>query len=58
MMAHKSGVFHFADVEVRKREFSIQKAVEVLFVESKTFCALLLLPRRPPAQGVALAPRQ
>src|ERR1035438_8743112 len=47
MMASKSFVFRFADVEVREREFSIIKAGEVLAVEPKAFRVLLILLRNP-----------
>src|ERR1035438_1413731 len=47
MMASKSFVFRFADVEVREREFSIVKAGEVLPVEPKAFRVLLILLRNP-----------
>jgi Tol biopolymer transport system component/DNA-binding winged helix-turn-helix (wHTH) protein len=47
MMAGKSFVFRFADVEVREREFSVVKAGEVLSVEPKAFRVLLMLLRNP-----------
>jgi hypothetical protein len=39
MMGNKSFVFSFADVEVRKREFSLIKAGKVLAVEPHTITA-------------------
>ncbi|MGA2538715.1 MAG: winged helix-turn-helix domain-containing protein [Terracidiphilus sp.] len=47
MMANKSFVFRFADIEVRQREFSIVKAGEVLPIEPKAFRVLLILLRNP-----------
>jgi Tol biopolymer transport system component/DNA-binding winged helix-turn-helix (wHTH) protein len=47
MMANKSFVFRFSDVEVREREFSLTKAGEVLQVEPKAFRVLLALLRNP-----------
>ena len=47
MMANKSFVFRFSDVEVREREFSLLKAGKVLAVEPKAFRVLLLLLRNP-----------
>jgi DNA-binding winged helix-turn-helix (wHTH) protein len=47
MMAGKSFIFRFADVEVREREFSLVKAGEVLPVEPKAFRVLLILLRNP-----------
>src|ERR1039457_1939454 len=47
MMANKSFVFIFDDVEVREREFSLTKAGEVLPVEPKAFRVLLVLLRNP-----------
>jgi Tol biopolymer transport system component/DNA-binding winged helix-turn-helix (wHTH) protein len=47
MMANKSFVFRFDDVEVREREFSLTKAGEVLPVEPKAFRVLLALLRNP-----------
>jgi Tol biopolymer transport system component/DNA-binding winged helix-turn-helix (wHTH) protein len=47
MMAGKSFVFRFSDVEVREREFSLVRAGEVLPVEPKAFRVLLILLRNP-----------
>ncbi len=47
MMASKSFVFRFDDVEVREREFTLIKAGEVLTVEPKAFRALLFLLHNP-----------
>jgi eukaryotic-like serine/threonine-protein kinase len=47
MMASKSFVFRFDDVEVREREFTLIKAGKVLKVEPKTFRALLFLLHNP-----------
>ena len=47
MMANKSFVFRFADVEVREREFSLIKSDESLPVEPKAFRVLLILLRNP-----------
>src|SRR5271166_2894621 len=47
MMASKSFVFRFADIEVRERGFSIVKAGQVLPVEPKAFRVLLHLLRNP-----------
>jgi DNA-binding winged helix-turn-helix (wHTH) protein len=47
MMANKSFVFRFEDIEVRKREFSLVKAGEVLPVEPKAFRLLLFLLHNP-----------
>jgi DNA-binding winged helix-turn-helix (wHTH) protein len=47
MMANKSFVFRFDDVEVREREFSLTKAGKVSTVEPKAFRALLFLLRNP-----------
>src|SRR5437762_794882 len=47
MIASKSFVFRFADIEVREREFSLIKAGEALPVEPKAFRVLLLLLRNP-----------
>ncbi len=47
MMAGKSFVFRFDDVEVREREFTLTKAGKVLAVEPKAFRALLFLLRNP-----------
>jgi Tol biopolymer transport system component/DNA-binding winged helix-turn-helix (wHTH) protein len=47
MMAAKSFIFRFTDVEVREREFSLVKAGEVLAVEPKAFRVLLILLRNP-----------
>jgi len=47
MMANKSFVFRFDDVEVREREFSLTKAGEVLPVEPKAFRVLLALLHNP-----------
>src|SRR5271170_5910626 len=43
MMASKSFVFRFDDVEVREREFTLTKAGKVLTVEPKAFRDLLFL---------------
>jgi hypothetical protein len=47
MAGGKSQIFRFADVEIRKREFSLVKAGEVLAVEPKAFRVLLILQRNP-----------
>src|SRR5579863_6121947 len=47
MMAGKSFIFRFGDVEVREREFSLTKAGEALPVEPKAFRVLLILLRNP-----------
>jgi DNA-binding winged helix-turn-helix (wHTH) protein/Tol biopolymer transport system component len=47
MMAGKSFIFIFTDVEVREREFSLVKAGEALSVEPKAFRVLLILLRNP-----------
>ncbi len=47
MLATKSSVFRFADVEVREREFCLIKAGERLPVEPKAFKVLLHLLRHP-----------
>ena len=47
MIASKSFVFRFADIEVREREFAVIKAGEVLPVEPKAFRVLLILLRNP-----------
>ena len=47
MMASKSFVFKFGEVEVREREFSLVKADEMLAVEPKAFRVLLMLLRNP-----------
>src|SRR5580704_1046901 len=47
MMAGKSFIFRFDDVEVREREFTLTKAGKVLAVEPKAFRALLFLLRNP-----------
>jgi DNA-binding winged helix-turn-helix (wHTH) protein/Tol biopolymer transport system component len=47
MMASKSFVFRFDDVEVREREFSLTKAGELLTIEPKAFRALLFLLHNP-----------
>ena len=47
MMANKSFVFSFDDVEVREREFTLIKAGKVLTVEPKAFRALLFLLHNP-----------
>src|ERR1019366_7893241 len=47
MMANKSFVFRFSDVEVREREFSLTKAGEVLQVEPKAIRVLRALLRNP-----------
>jgi Tol biopolymer transport system component/DNA-binding winged helix-turn-helix (wHTH) protein len=47
MMASKSCVFRFGDVEVREREFTLVKAGEILPVEPKAFRVLLILLRNP-----------
>ncbi len=47
MMASKSFVFHFDDIEVREREFTLIKAGKVLTVEPKAFRALLFLLHNP-----------
>jgi len=47
MMASKSFVFRFDDVEVREREFTLVKAGKVLTVEPKAFRALLFLLHNP-----------
>jgi DNA-binding winged helix-turn-helix (wHTH) protein/Tol biopolymer transport system component len=47
MMASKSFVFLFDDVEVREREFTLIKAGKVLTVEPKAFRALLFLLHNP-----------
>jgi Tol biopolymer transport system component/DNA-binding winged helix-turn-helix (wHTH) protein len=47
MMANKSLVFRFADVEVREREFALLRAGKVLAVEPKAFRVLLLFLRNP-----------
>jgi Tol biopolymer transport system component/DNA-binding winged helix-turn-helix (wHTH) protein len=47
MMAAKSFVFRFGDVEVREREFTLIKAGAILPVEPKAFRVLLLLLRNP-----------
>src|SRR6516164_6413587 len=47
MMANRSQVFRFDDVEVRERQFSLTKAGNVLTVEPKAFRALLFLLHNP-----------
>jgi len=47
MMASKSFVFRFDDVEVREREFTLIKAGKVLTVEPKAFRTLLFLLHNP-----------
>jgi DNA-binding winged helix-turn-helix (wHTH) protein/Tol biopolymer transport system component len=47
MMAGKSFIFSFDDVEVHEREFTLVKAGEVLPVEPKAFRVLLILLRNP-----------
>jgi DNA-binding winged helix-turn-helix (wHTH) protein/Tol biopolymer transport system component len=47
IMAGKSFVFRFDDVEVREREFTLVKAGKELTVEPKAFRALLVLLRNP-----------
>ena len=47
MTAGKSFVFHFDDVEVREREFSLTKAGKVLSIEPKAFRVLLFLLHNP-----------
>src|ERR1700676_2199366 len=47
MMAGKSFVFRFDDVEVREREFSLTKAGKVLSIEPKAFRTLLFLLHNP-----------
>jgi len=47
MLGTQSSVFHFADVEVREREFRITKSGQVLQVEPKAFRVLLLLLHNP-----------
>jgi Tol biopolymer transport system component/DNA-binding winged helix-turn-helix (wHTH) protein len=47
MMASKSCVFRFGDVEVREREFTLIKAGDIVPVEPKAFRVLLLLLRNP-----------
>src|ERR1039458_9175784 len=47
MIAIKSFIFRFADVEVREREFSIFKAGEAVPVEPKAFRVLLFLLHNP-----------
>jgi Tol biopolymer transport system component/DNA-binding winged helix-turn-helix (wHTH) protein len=47
MMASKSFIFRFDDVEVREREFTLIKAGKVLAVEPKAFRTLLFLLHNP-----------
>src|ERR1700722_3265653 len=47
MMARKSFVFCFDDVEVREREFTLKKAGVVSTLEPKAFRALLFLLHNP-----------
>jgi Tol biopolymer transport system component/DNA-binding winged helix-turn-helix (wHTH) protein len=47
MMASKSFIFRFDDVEVREREFTLIKAGKVLTVEPKAFRTLLFLLHNP-----------
>jgi DNA-binding winged helix-turn-helix (wHTH) protein/Tol biopolymer transport system component len=47
MMAGKSFVFRFDDVEVREREFTLIKAGKVLTIEPKAFRTLLFLLHNP-----------
>ena len=47
MMPSKSFVFHFDDVEVWEREFTLTKAGKVLAVEPKAFRTLLFLLHNP-----------
>lgn len=47
MIATKPFIFRFADVTVREREFSIEKAGEVQQVQPKAFRVLLVLLRNP-----------
>lgn len=47
MVATKSLVFKFADIEVREREFSIVKSGQVRSVEPKAFRVLLVLLQNP-----------
>jgi TolB-like protein/DNA-binding winged helix-turn-helix (wHTH) protein/Flp pilus assembly protein TadD len=47
MMASRSFVFRFDDVEAREREFTLIKAGKVLTVEPKAFRALLFLLHNP-----------
>jgi DNA-binding winged helix-turn-helix (wHTH) protein len=42
MMPSKPFVFHFDDVEVRERDFTLIKAGKVLTVEPKAFRTLLI----------------
>jgi Tol biopolymer transport system component/DNA-binding winged helix-turn-helix (wHTH) protein len=47
MMPSKSFVFHFDDVEVREREFTLIKAGKLLTIEPKAFRTLLFLLHNP-----------
>jgi DNA-binding winged helix-turn-helix (wHTH) protein len=47
MMASKSFVFRFDDLEVREREFTLTKAGKVVTVEPKAFRTLLFLLHNP-----------
>ena len=47
MLGTREAVFHFADIEVREREFRLIKAGEVVPVEPKAFRVLLMLLRNP-----------
>ena len=47
MMANKSFVFRFNDVEAREREFTLIKAGKVLMIEPKAFRVLLFLLHNP-----------
>ena len=47
MLGTQEAVFHFADIEVREREFRLIKAGEVVPVEPKAFRVLLMLLRNP-----------
>src|SRR6476661_6842481 len=44
-MPNKASIFHFADIEVREREFSIIRGGEAFPVEPKAFRVLLILLR-------------
>jgi DNA-binding winged helix-turn-helix (wHTH) protein len=48
MKPSKSVVFHFDDVEVREREFTLVKAGKVLTVEPKAFRTLLIPAAQSP----------
>lgn len=47
MLGTQSSVYHFADIEVREREFRIIKSGQLLQVEPKAFRVLLLLLHNP-----------